>query len=50
MEKKDNFDRFLERIEKLEEANPRAFNIIGHIILLLCVIGNIFALFYALNN
>ncbi len=47
---KDLFDRCYERIENLEKANPKAFNIIGHIILISCVIGNIIAFFYAINN
>ena len=48
--KKDLFDKCYERIENLEKANPKAFNIIGHLILIACVIGNILAFIYAINN
>ena len=50
MNKKDNFDKFIDTLFKWEDENPRMFNLIGHIILILCAIGNLFAFIYALTK
>lgn len=48
MKEVTNFDKFINKLFAWEEENPTLFNIIGHIILITCVVGNIAAFIYAL--
>lgn len=47
---KDIFDKAYERLEGLEKAYPRVFNVIGHIIVISSFIGVIIAFYYAITH
>lgn len=48
--KKDNFDLFLEKMDKLEKEYPKAFNFVGYSILVLTFIMGAISLLYALTH
>lgn len=48
--KKDSFDLFLEKMDKLEKEYPKAFNFVGYSILFLTFIMGAISLFYALTH
>lgn len=48
--KKDSFDLFLEKMEKLEKEYPKTFNVVGYSILFLTFIMGAVSLFYALTH
>ena len=47
--KKDSFDKFIDTMDLFANKNPLLFDILGHVVLALCVILTVISFLYAIS-